>query len=127
MLSEPATGNSNRRQGAPPTGYSRIPIRSVSRMNATTASPVTAPITSANTRKICPSRCRNSATRSNSQLFHRLPLVVSTSSLISGKLSHQEHTSRDHLLELAWRGSGLGQHCQCCPVHDRWVVTQFDV
>ena len=39
MPSEPATGNSRRRHGAPPTGYSRIPIRSVSKMNATTAKP----------------------------------------------------------------------------------------
>jgi len=82
MLSDPATGNSNRRHGAPPTGYSRIPIRSVSRMNATTASPVNAPITSANTRKIWPSRCRNSATRSDSQVLHPTPLVVWMFSLI---------------------------------------------
>src|SRR6266850_5661745 len=83
MPNEPTTGNSKRRHGAPPTGYSRIPIRSVSRMKATTANPVNAPITSAKTKKTWPSRCRRSATRSNGEVLHQLPLVVWAVSLIS--------------------------------------------
>ena len=57
MPSEPPTGSSRRRHRAPPTGYSRIPARSVSRMKATTARPVNAPITSASTRNTWSSRC----------------------------------------------------------------------
>jgi hypothetical protein len=46
------------------------------------AIPVNAPITSAKTRKTCSSRCRSSATRSNSQDLHALVLVVWALSLI---------------------------------------------
>ena len=85
MPSDPATGNSTRRHGAPPTGYSRIPMRSVSTIKATTANPVNAPITSAKTRKTWLSRCRSSATRSSSQVLHPLPLVVWTLAIIERK------------------------------------------
>src|ERR1700674_2587108 len=85
MPSEPTTGNSRRRQGAPPTGYSRIASRSVSMMNATTTKPVNAPITRDKIRKTCPSRCRSSATRGKSRVLHQLPPVVRTSSFISRK------------------------------------------
>src|SRR5579864_9625360 len=92
MLNEPTTGNSRRRHGAPPTGYSRIPIRSVSKMKATTARPVNAPINNAKTRKTWPSRCRNSAMRSSSEFLHQFPLV-DWASLISGEFLTKKHTS----------------------------------
>src|ERR1700690_1549540 len=95
MPNDPTTGNSRRRHGAPPTGYSRIPSRSVNKMNATTASPVNAPITSAKTRNIWSSRFRSVATRSDSQVLHQLPLIVWTPSLISKELFHQKHNSPD--------------------------------
>src|SRR5271169_6831713 len=94
MPNEPTTGNSRRRHGAPPTGYSRIPIRSVSKMNPTTASPVNAPITSAKTRNTCSSRCRSSATRSDSQVLHHLPLIWMFS-FLSRECPSQEHISLD--------------------------------
>ncbi len=56
MPSEPATGNSKRRQGAPPGGYKRMPMRSVSKINATTTNPVSDPMTSERTRKTWSSR-----------------------------------------------------------------------
>jgi len=90
--SEPTTGNSRRRHGALPTGYSRIPSRSVSMMNARTTKPVNAPITSPKIRKTCPSRCRSSPTRGNSQVLHQLPLVVWTSSPSLGNVP-QEHVA----------------------------------
>ena len=92
MPNEPKTGNSTRRQGATPTGYSRIPVRSVNKMKVTTANPVNAPITSAKTRKIWSSRCRNSARRSSSEFLHQLLLVAWTLSLIP-RDAHPEHTS----------------------------------
>src|ERR1039457_1373234 len=70
MPSEPATGNTRRRHGAPLTGYSRMPIRSVSRMKATTASPGRRPITSDSTRKTWLSRCRNAVVRSKRGVLH---------------------------------------------------------
>jgi hypothetical protein len=51
-------------------------------MNATTAIPVNAPITSAKARNTWLSRCRNSATRSDSQVLHPTLLVVWMLSLI---------------------------------------------
>jgi hypothetical protein len=75
MPSEPATGNSRLRHRAPPGGYSRIPIRSVSRMNATTAKPVSAPMTSARTRNICSSRCCSLLKRRNNGTCHQFSVV----------------------------------------------------
>ena len=46
MISEPGTGITSRRQGAPPAGYMRAPRFSVTRMNATTTRPTTAPMMS---------------------------------------------------------------------------------
>ncbi len=50
MPSDPITGIITRRHAALPTGYIRIPSRSVNRMKATTASPVSAPTSSASAR-----------------------------------------------------------------------------
>ena len=52
MPKEPTTGKSKRRHGAPFAGYSRIPIRSVSKIKATTVRPVNAPITNVRTKNI---------------------------------------------------------------------------
>src|SRR5437588_673581 len=45
----------------PPAGYSRAPNRSVSKMNATTAAPTSAPITKVRTKNTCSSRSRRTA------------------------------------------------------------------
>src|SRR5437588_4062402 len=45
----------------PPAGYSRAPNRSVSKMNATTAAPASAPITKVRTKNTCSSRSRRTA------------------------------------------------------------------
>src|SRR5439155_5280825 len=58
MPSELATGTSNLRHPIPPAGYSRAPNRSVSKMNATTVAPTSAPITSVSARNTCSSRSR---------------------------------------------------------------------
>src|SRR5271154_5031374 len=60
-------------------------MRSVRTMNATTAMPVRAPITSAKTRNICPSRCRSWAMRSDSQPFDLV--LVALVSLVGCTLS----------------------------------------
>src|SRR5664280_1127291 len=93
MPSEPATGNSTRRHGAPPAGYSRSPSRSVSRMKATTVRPVNAPITSARTRNTWSSRCCNLAMKYDLSLIHQLPLVVWPLSLISEKCPRRAYLS----------------------------------
>ena len=91
MLKEPATGNSRRRHGAPFAGYSRIPIRSVSRIKATTVRPVNAPITSVRTKNIWSSRSRNLRRRSNSHIFVQLSLVVWSPSLILSEMPFPRH------------------------------------
>ena len=57
----------------------------MSRMNATTASPVMAPITSANARNTWLSRCLSSAMRSASGTLHQLTLTGCIAAFISGR------------------------------------------
>src|ERR1700722_4159034 len=74
MASEPMMGIRTRRQAGLPTGYTRMPRRSVSNMKATTATPVTAPITSVRTRNTWSSRFwRKAAQRATGALNHPAP------------------------------------------------------
>src|ERR1035438_6130625 len=97
MPSEPPTGSSKRRHRAPPTGYNRIPSRSVSRMKATTANPVNAPMTSASTRNTWSSRSCSLAARDKSGVLHQRPLGLSPFSLIS-----QADPPKAYRTELRW-------------------------
>src|SRR5207253_9187970 len=61
-------------------GYNLLPKRSVNKMNATTARPTSAPITSVETRNTCPSRSRRMAAHCGDETPHRL--------LEAGRLAH---------------------------------------
>ncbi len=98
MPSEPATGNSRLRHRAAPGGYSRIPIRSVSRMNATTVKPVSAPMTSARTRNICSSRCCSLPKRRNNGTCHQFSVVVFSLVVWLVSLMFQKDTSDQHIV-----------------------------
>src|SRR5579864_8123175 len=76
--SEPAMGIRTRRQASLPTGYSRIPSRSVSTMNATTARPTNAPINSVSARNTYSSRWEANKSQRLRSLF-----VVCNSEVVS--------------------------------------------
>src|SRR5271165_2480083 len=118
MLSDPATGNNKRRNRALPTGYSRIPARSVSRMKATTAKPVNAPITSARTRNTWSSRCCSLALRCNNGVLHQPPLVIWPLSLIS-----RERPRRAYLTGLPLEGGS--ESCRRGAYSWKWPHSAF--
>src|SRR5215469_9094202 len=92
MLSEPMIGITTRCHAGLPTGYNLKPSRSVSKISATTTSPVKAPIMMLKTSSSC---CSRSAKRAPSQRIgdrHQGRTGASTVSLIDSQPLHEHHS-----------------------------------
>src|SRR5882724_771572 len=94
MPSEPAIGTNSRRSPAPPAGYSRAPKRSVTKMNATTTIPTSAPISSVTTRNTCSSRSLSTAAQRFASDSHSFLFFGREPDSIVGRVSLPSFLSR---------------------------------
>src|SRR5216684_1870010 len=114
MTAEPATGTSSLRHAAPPAGYSLAPNRSVTRINATTTMPTSAPMSSVSTRKTWSSRSRKNVFHCCEEEFHQFFCAGSRVSLnsvlgISPTAAFLASLGRAPRLFFAWRRAAVFQ------------------